>query len=64
MEGRTTFMIAHRLSTVRNADLLLVVQNGEIVERGTHESLIRRRGVYYQLYEMQTIHRPRTAVAQ
>jgi ABC-type multidrug transport system fused ATPase/permease subunit len=54
MEGRTTFMIAHRLSTVRDADLLLVLQDGRIVEHGTHDSLLERRGVYQQLYEMQT----------
>jgi ATP-binding cassette, subfamily B, bacterial len=54
MEGRTTFMIAHRLSTVRNADLLLVLHDGRIVEHGTHDSLVERRGVYHQLYEMQT----------
>jgi ATP-binding cassette subfamily B protein/subfamily B ATP-binding cassette protein MsbA len=53
MEGRTTFMIAHRLSTVRNADLLLVLQDGQIVEHGTHENLLDRRGVYHQLYEIQ-----------
>src|SRR4051812_45633758 len=54
MLGRTTFMIAHRLSTVRNADLLLVLQEGRIVEQGTHEQLSSNRGVYQQLYEMQT----------
>jgi ATP-binding cassette subfamily B protein len=54
MLGRTTFMIAHRLSTVRNADLLVVLQEGRIVEQGTHEQLSTRRGVYQQLYEMQT----------
>src|SRR3954471_20537006 len=54
MLGRTTFMIAHRLSTVRNADLLLVLQEGRIVEHGTHEQLSSRRGVYQQLYDMQT----------
>jgi len=54
MLGRTTFMIAHRLSTVRNADLLLVLQEGRIVEHGTHEQLLTQRGVYQQLYEMQT----------
>ena len=54
MIGRTTFMIAHRLSTVRNADLLLVLQDGRIVEQGTHEQLLMQRGVYQQLYEMQT----------
>jgi len=54
MLGRTTFMIAHRLSTVRNADLLVVLQEGRVVEQGTHEQLSSRRGVYQQLYEMQT----------
>jgi len=50
MEGRTSFIIAHRLSTVRNADVILVVDGGKIVERGTHEQLLKRRGVYYNLY--------------
>jgi ATP-binding cassette, subfamily B, bacterial len=63
MRGRTTFVIAHRLSTVRHADLLLVIQNGSIVERGTHTSLLERDGVYRQLHEAQMAHRPRTAVA-
>lgn len=61
MEGRTTFMIAHRLSTVRNADLLLVLQDGRIVEQGTHESLLERRGVYHQLYEIQANGRQKTS---
>ncbi|HEX6963946.1 MAG TPA: ABC transporter ATP-binding protein [Lacipirellula sp.] len=63
MQGRTTFMIAHRLSTIRHADQLIVVQNGCIVEQGTHETLLQRRGVYHQLYEMQTAHRPQKAMA-
>ena len=46
-------MIAHRLSTVRNADLILVVRNGKIVEQGTHKELIRMRGYYYELYTRQ-----------
>jgi ATP-binding cassette subfamily B protein/subfamily B ATP-binding cassette protein MsbA len=54
MAGRTTFMIAHRLSTVRDADLILVMHHGEIVERGTHTELLASDGLYRQLYEMQT----------
>ena len=54
MEGRTSFMIAHRLSTVRHVDQILVMSEGRIVERGTHEDLIRGGGIYGQLYEAQT----------
>lgn len=50
MEGRTVFVIAHRLSTVRNANAILVLENGKIVERGDHETLMERKGRYYQLY--------------
>lgn len=50
MKGRTTFVIAHRLSTVRNADAIIVLENGEIVERGNHEDLLKLKGRYYQLY--------------
>ena len=50
MEGRTSFVIAHRLATVRGADLILVIQDGDIVERGTHEELLARRDLYYKLY--------------
>ncbi len=50
MQGRTVFVIAHRLSTVRNADVICVLEHGEIIERGNHEQLIARRGKYYQLY--------------
>jgi len=50
MNGRTTFVIAHRLSTVRNADAIIVLENGEIVERGNHEDLLKLQGRYYQLY--------------
>jgi len=53
MEGRTTFVIAHRLSTVRQADQILVVEAGRIVERGTHESLYLQQGRYYELYTRQ-----------
>ena len=50
MEGRTTFVIAHRLSTVRNSDLICVLDHGRIIERGSHDELIAKRGYYYQLY--------------
>ena len=50
MKNRTTFVIAHRLSTVRNADCIMVLEQGEIVERGTHEQLLEQKGRYYQLY--------------
>ena len=51
--GRTCLMIAHRLSTVRNADMILVVKNGRIVEQGTHPELLARNGYYYELYTRQ-----------
>ena len=53
MQGRTSFVIANRLSTIRDADQVLVVREGEIVERGTHQQLLNRRGFYHQLYVSQ-----------
>ncbi len=50
MKGRTTFVIAHRLSTIQNSDVIMVLDHGRIIERGNHESLIDKKGVYYQLY--------------
>jgi ABC-type multidrug transport system fused ATPase/permease subunit len=59
MIGRTTFMIAHRLSTVRHADLILTLDRGAIVEAGSHEELVRQGGLYAQLYHVQTRRRDR-----
>ncbi|MGI6182554.1 MAG: ABC transporter ATP-binding protein [Candidatus Fimadaptatus sp.] len=53
LEGRTSFIIAHRLSTIRTADRILVIQNGEVIEEGTHRELIAQRGHYYDLYTNQ-----------
>jgi ATP-binding cassette subfamily B protein len=53
LKNRTTFIIAHRLSTVRKADRILVLNHGEIVEEGTHEELMKKSGIYNQLYIMQ-----------
>ena len=50
MKGRTVFVIAHRLSTVRNSDVIMVLDHGRIIERGTHDKLIEEKGTYYQLY--------------
>jgi len=50
MSGRTTFVIAHRLSTVKNADCIMVLENGRIIERGSHDELLEQQGRYYKLY--------------
>ena len=50
MEGRTVFVIAHRLSTVRNSNAIMVLEHGQIMERGDHEDLLAQKGRYYQLY--------------
>ena len=50
MSGRTVFVIAHRLSTVRNSQAIMVLEQGEIIERGDHDDLIAQNGRYYQLY--------------
>ena len=55
MKGRTTFVIAHRLSTVKNSDCIMVLEQGRIIERGTHDQLIEEKGRYYQLYTGNTI---------
>ena len=54
VQGRTTLSIAHRLSTLRDADYLVVIDNGEITERGTHKELEEQKGTYYKLLELQT----------
>ena len=54
MHGRTTFVIAHRLSTVRNSDCIMVLEQGRIIERGSHDELIAKKGKYYQLYTGKT----------
>ena len=53
LKGRTTFVIAHRLSTVRRADLILLMEEGRVIERGSHEHLMESRGVYYEMVRRQ-----------
>jgi ATP-binding cassette subfamily B protein len=53
MEGRTSFIVAHRLSTIMNADVILVMKNGHIVEQGSHEELLEKKGFYAELYHAQ-----------
>jgi ATP-binding cassette subfamily B protein len=50
MEGRTVFVIAHRLSTVKNSDVIMVLDHGKVIEKGNHKKLIEQKGTYYQLY--------------
>ena len=53
MENKTCFVIAHRLSTIQSADLILVLEGGQVVEQGNHETLMAKRGSYYRLYQAQ-----------
>ena len=53
LDGRTSFIIAHRLSTVRTADRILVISDGKVIEEGNHKSLLRQKGYYYNLYANQ-----------
>ena len=53
MEGRTSFVVAHRLSTIQSADVILVVHDGKIIEQGTHEQLMQQKSAYYDLYTRQ-----------
>ena len=55
MQGRTSFIVAHRLSTVQEADVILVMRSGKIIEQGTHESLLHQNGFYAQLYNSQFV---------
>ena len=55
MSGRTSFVIAHRLNTIQDADQIIMLEHGEIVEKGNHEKLIKQKGHYYQLYKGQLI---------
>ena len=55
MKGRTTFIIAHRLSTIKNADRIYLLEKGKIVEEGNHETLIQKKGKYYEMYQAQNI---------
>ena len=56
MQGRTSFIVAHRLSTIREADVILVMRDGKIIEQGNHESLMKQQGFYAQLYNSQFAH--------
>ena len=53
MKGRTSFIVAHRLSTIQNADVILVLKNGQVIEQGSHETLLAQNGFYRELYESQ-----------
>ena len=53
LAGRTTFVVAHRLSTIRDADKIIVMHKGQVREMGTHQQLLAQRGIYYKLYQLQ-----------
>jgi ATP-binding cassette subfamily B protein len=57
MRGRTSLLISHRISTVREADLIVYLRGGEIIEQGTHDELLARRGAYFELYQKQSLAR-------
>lgn len=53
MSGRTSFIVAHRLSTIQNADIILVMKDGKIIEQGNHDELLSKKGFYYELFNSQ-----------
>jgi ATP-binding cassette subfamily B protein len=55
MQGKTSIIIAHRISTIKNADKILVMDNGEIIEQGNHQHLMQQQGTYFELYEKQLL---------
>ena len=55
LKNRTSFVVAHRLSTIHNADKIIVIEKGRMIEAGTHEELLQKKGHYYQLYSMQLL---------
>ena len=56
MQGRTSFIVAHRLSTIQEADVILVMRDGQVIEKGKHEELLQNKGFYSELYESQFAH--------
>ena len=56
MQGKTSFIVAHRLSTIKNADVILVMNNGNVIEKGTHKELLEKGGFYHDLYNAQFEH--------
>ena len=62
MEGRTTIMVAHRLSTIQHADKIIVMHKGQIREEGTHQELLNQDGIYKKLYELQRYNDPKTSM--
>ena len=55
MKGRTSFVVAHRLSTIRESDIILVMKDGAVIEKGSHEELLARKGFYHELYNSQFV---------
>jgi ATP-binding cassette subfamily B protein len=64
MRGRTTLLISHRISTVRDADMIIYLRGGEIIEQGTHDELLAKRGAYYELYRRQSLAREVETLSQ